>query len=87
VVIVDGQWGVVEDISLTYVLVRIWDLRRLIVPTSQFFGKSFQNWTPTTPSIHGVETLGSTLGKGDRLDAEGLCPGALVALIPREQHG
>ena len=45
VVIVDGEWGQIEEISMTYVVVRIWDLRRLIVPTHHFLEKTFQNWT------------------------------------------
>lgn len=57
VVIVDGEWGQVEEISLTYVVVRIWDLRRLIVPTSYFLEKSFQNWTRTSADLLGTVTL------------------------------
>lgn len=45
VVIVDGEWGWIEEITLTYVVIRIWDLRRLIVPVSRFLENSFQNWT------------------------------------------
>jgi small-conductance mechanosensitive channel len=45
VVIVEGEWGHVEEISLTYVVIRIWDLRRLVVPTSYFIDKPFQNYT------------------------------------------
>lgn len=44
-VIVEGEWGHVEEITSTYVVVRIWDLRRLIVPLSYFIEKPFQNWT------------------------------------------
>lgn len=54
VVIVDGEWGQIEEITLTYVVVRIWDLRRLVVPTSFFLEKSFQNWTR-----HSADLLGS----------------------------
>jgi len=43
VVIVDGEWGQIEEITLTYVVVRLWDLRRLVVPTNYFLEKSFQN--------------------------------------------
>ncbi len=53
VVIVDGEWGQVEEITLTYVVVRIWDLRRLVVPTSYFLEKSFQNWTRTSADLLG----------------------------------
>ena len=54
VVIVDGEWGQVEEITLTYVVVRIWDLRRLVVPTSNFLEKSFQNWTRTSADLLGT---------------------------------
>ena len=53
VVIVEGEWGKVEEISLTYVVVRIWDLRRLIVPLNYFIEKPFQNWTRTSAQILG----------------------------------
>ncbi len=45
VVIVDGEWGRVEDIRTTYVVVRTWDERRLIVPITKFLEEVFQNWT------------------------------------------
>jgi len=45
VLIVEGEWGRVEEITLTYVVVRIWDERRLILPLSYFIEKPFQNWT------------------------------------------
>jgi small-conductance mechanosensitive channel len=44
-VIVENEWGVIEEITATYVVVRVWDLRRLIVPLSYFIEKPFQNWT------------------------------------------
>jgi small-conductance mechanosensitive channel len=44
-VIVENEWGVIEEIASTYVVVRIWDLRRMIVPLSYFIEKPFQNWT------------------------------------------
>lgn len=47
VVVIEGEWGVIEEITLTYVVVRIWDLRRLIVPINYFTEKAFQNWTRT----------------------------------------
>jgi small-conductance mechanosensitive channel len=53
VVIVDGEWGQVEEINLTYVVIRIWDLRRLIVPISHFLEKSFQNWTRISADLLG----------------------------------
>ena len=54
VVIVEGEWGWIEEIAATYVVVRIWDLRRLIVPLSHFIEKSFQNWTRDSGKILGV---------------------------------
>lgn len=57
VVIVDGEWGQIEEITLTYVVVRIWDLRRLIVPTGSFLEKPFQNWTRVSADLLGTVTL------------------------------
>lgn len=54
VVIIEGEWGRIEEITLTYVVVKIWDLRRLIVPTTYFFEKPFQNWTRTSADILGT---------------------------------
>ena len=54
VVIVENEWGRIEEITLTYVVVRIWDLRRLIVPITFFIEKSFQNWTRVTSDILGT---------------------------------
>jgi len=53
VLIIDGEWGRVEEIRLTYVVVRIWDERRLVVPVSKFLEESFQNWTRTTSELMG----------------------------------
>jgi small-conductance mechanosensitive channel len=54
VVIVNGEWGRIEEIGTTYVVVRIWDLRRLIVPLSQFIEQPFQNWTRITADLLGT---------------------------------
>ncbi len=54
VVIVENEWGRIEEITLTYVVIRIWDLRRLIVPTTYFIEKPFQNWTRTSAEILGT---------------------------------
>jgi small-conductance mechanosensitive channel len=54
VVIVEGEWGWIEEITMTYVVVRIWDLRRLIVPISYFIEKPFQNWTRNTANLLGT---------------------------------
>jgi small-conductance mechanosensitive channel len=54
VVIIENEWGRIEDITFTYVVVRIWDLRRLIVPMSYFIEKPFQNWTRVTADLLGT---------------------------------
>jgi len=53
VVVVEGEWGRVEEITLTYVIVHIWDDRRLVLPLSYFIEKPFQNWTRTSAAITG----------------------------------
>ncbi len=53
VVIIENEWGRIEEITLTYVVVHIWDKRRLVVPTTWFFDKPFQNWTRTTAELLG----------------------------------
>jgi len=53
VVIVDGEWGRIEEITLTYVVIKIWDKRRLVVPSTFFIENSFQNWTKTSADILG----------------------------------
>jgi len=54
VVIVEGEWGRVEEITTTYVVVRIWDWRWLVVPLSYFIEKPFENWTRESASIIGA---------------------------------
>lgn len=54
VVIVENEWGRIEEINLTYVIVRIWDQRRLVLPTTYFIEKPFQNWTRTSSEILGT---------------------------------
>jgi small-conductance mechanosensitive channel len=53
VVIVEGEWGRVEEITLTYVVVHIWDDRRLVLPLGYFIEKPFQNWTRTSSQLLG----------------------------------
>lgn len=53
-VVVEDEWGWIEEINLTYVVVRIWDKRRLVLPTTYFLEKPFQNWTRTTADLTGV---------------------------------
>ena len=45
VLVAEGEWGRVEQISFTYVVLRLWDLRRLVLPTTYFLERPFQNWT------------------------------------------
>ena len=54
VVIVEGEWGRIEEITLTYVVIRIWDQRRLIVPINHFIEKPFQNWTRISADLLGT---------------------------------
>ncbi|KAA8605995.1 mechanosensitive ion channel protein MscS [Salipiger aestuarii] len=53
-VIVEGEWGQVEEITGTYVVIKIWDWRRLVVPLSYFIEQPFQNWTRETSSLIGT---------------------------------
>ncbi|MBO9498668.1 MAG: mechanosensitive ion channel [Novosphingobium sp.] len=57
VVIIDGEWGRIEDIRTTYVVVRIWDERRLVVPTTRFLEDTFQNWTRESAELLGTVFL------------------------------
>ncbi len=57
VVIVEGEWGKIEEVTLTYVVVRIWDLRRLVVPITYFIEKPFQNWTRVSADLLGTVFL------------------------------
>lgn len=52
-VVIEGEWGWIDEINLTYVVVRIWDWRRLIVPITYFIETPFQNWTRTTADLLG----------------------------------
>ena len=57
VVIIDGEWGRIEDIRTTYVVVRVWDDRRLVVPSNRFLEDTFQNWTKTSSELLGTVFL------------------------------
>jgi hypothetical protein len=57
VVIVEHEWGWIEEITGTYVVIRIWDQRRLVVPLQWFIEHPFQNWTRTASEILGTVTL------------------------------
>jgi small-conductance mechanosensitive channel len=57
VVVVEGEWGRIEDITLTYVVVKIWDERRLVLPINYFVTKPFQNWTRVNSELLGTVLL------------------------------
>jgi len=57
VVIVDGEWGRIEDIRTTYVIVRVWDQRRLVVPVHKFLDETFENWTRQDSDLLGTVFL------------------------------
>jgi small-conductance mechanosensitive channel len=57
VVIVEGEWGVIEEIRGTYVVVHIWDDRRLVVPLQYWVEKPFQNWTRKSAQLTGTVTM------------------------------
>jgi small-conductance mechanosensitive channel len=76
VVVVEEEWGRIEEITLTYVVVHVWDDRRLILPTSYFTTQVFENWTHTESQL-----LGEVLLDVDwEIDVEGL-RGALRTLV------
>jgi len=52
-VVVEGEWGWIEEINLNYVVIKIWDQRRLVLPSTYFLEKPFQNWTRTSSEIIG----------------------------------
>jgi len=52
-VIVENEYGTIEEITSTYVVVKLWDLRRMIVPLTYFIEKPFQNWTRENSSLIG----------------------------------
>ena len=56
-VIVEKEWGAIEEITSTYVVVRLWDWRRMIVPLSYFIEKPFQNWRRESSSLIGTVML------------------------------
>lgn len=57
VVVVEGQWGTIEEITMTYVVVHIWDDRRLILPSTYFTSTPFENWTRKQSAILGTVEL------------------------------
>jgi pyruvate/2-oxoacid:ferredoxin oxidoreductase alpha subunit len=57
VVVIEGEWGRIEEINITYAVVKIWDQRRLIVPIDYFLNNPIQNWTRTESEILGTALL------------------------------
>ncbi|MFF5294679.1 mechanosensitive ion channel family protein [Paractinoplanes globisporus] len=79
VVVVEGEWGRIEEITLTYVAVQIWDDRRLLLPTSYFTTKPFQNWTRTGSAVLGTAELDvdfSTDIEALRAELRAVCEGS-----------
>jgi small-conductance mechanosensitive channel len=56
-VVIENEWGWIEEITSTYVVVRLWDWRRLIVPLAYFIEKPFQNWTRESSAIIGTSFI------------------------------
>jgi small-conductance mechanosensitive channel len=56
-VIVEGEWGNVEEITSTYVVVRLWDWRRMVLPLTYFIERPFQNWTRESAALIGTVML------------------------------
>lgn len=57
VVVLEDEWGRIEEITLTYVVVKLWDQRRLVLPTTYFTAKPFQNWTRNATELLGTTEL------------------------------
>ncbi len=68
VVIVEEEWGRIEEITLSYVVVRLWDDRRMVLPCTYFTTHPFQNWTRTTSALLGAVEIDCDWG----VDVEGL---------------
>ncbi|HET7525100.1 MAG TPA: mechanosensitive ion channel domain-containing protein [Burkholderiaceae bacterium] len=80
VLIVEGEWGRVEEIRATYVVLKLWDERRLIVPLGWFTDHPFQNWTRRSANILGTVFLWAdyTLPvEAVRGEARRLCEGSV----------
>ncbi len=60
VVVMEGEWGTIEEITLTYVVLKAWDLRRLVIPIGRVLDTPFQNW-----SRAGTELLGTVVVHAD----------------------
>ncbi|MGX6601111.1 mechanosensitive ion channel family protein [Micromonosporaceae bacterium Da 78-11] len=79
VVVVEGEWGRIEEMTLTYVALQIWDDRRLVLPTSYFTTKPFQNWTRTGSAVLGTAEIDvdwSTSIEPMRAELRAVCEGS-----------
>jgi small-conductance mechanosensitive channel len=94
-VIIENEWGWVEDIASTYVVIRLWDWRRMVVPLSYFIERPFQNWTRDAASLIGTVLLhvdyGADVGRIRRkleqaVRESRLWDGAVVNLQVVESH-
>lgn len=56
-IVIEGEFGTVEELTLTYAVVKLWDQRRLIVPITHFLEEPFHNWTRIAPELVGVVTM------------------------------
>ncbi len=75
-VVIEGENGTIEEINLTYVVVRLWDERRLVVPVSRFLEQPFQNWTKLASAMTGTVTVAcdfSTPVDRVRVELERIC--------------
>ncbi|HEX2144412.1 MAG TPA: mechanosensitive ion channel domain-containing protein [Glycomyces sp.] len=61
VVVIENELGTIEEITLTYLVVRIWDDRRMVLPTSYFMQNTYVNWTRDTPEVLGTVQFDATL--------------------------
>ncbi len=95
-VVVEGEWGWIENIASTYVVIRLWDLRRLIVPLTYFIEKPFQNWTYERSELIGTVLLHVDYGVpvarvreklGEVVKAHPLWDGKVVALQVTDTPG
>ncbi|MBF5044331.1 mechanosensitive ion channel [Aggregicoccus sp. 17bor-14] len=94
-VVIEGEFGTVEEITLSYVVIRIWDERRLVVPITQFLDKPFQNWSKGSPGMLGtvnlqvdfqadIEALRRELRRILQEEAKGLWDGRAQSLVVTE---
>ena len=56
-VVIEGEFGTIEQILLTYVVVKLWDDRRMVVPVARFLEQPFQNWSKVTAQLTGAVTI------------------------------